>query len=796
MPASIIVPALFTAGTFSAAAATFAIHVATTIAVNSLISRDAAEQSTSANLGGRVQLPPTTDNKLPVVYGNAWVTPIITDVKISADQQTMWYVLAFSETTDSGDIKFGEVYFDDKLLLFRPDNPSEIRGWFNPNDNTTVTGPAGNISMWFYKNGSLEPTSHYCIDSSGNSSFQTSTQTAIQVLQDSGLINDAKWKNTDLMTNTVFAVMRIKYDQDHGITGLGQIKARIMNTLTQPGSVMKDYLINDRYGCGIPQESIDLESLNKLDEFCGEQITINNTSGGVDSGTRATINGIIDTTRDCLTNLITIADSADSWVQWNETKGMWGALVNSSLEESGKTVSDIRVITNDNIIGGIQINPLDLNSTYNSVSVQFPNSFILDDQGNPMLDTYRGQSDYRRYELEENQRFANEPNNQLTMNLPLVNNSLQATLLSYRRLWASREDLIINFTMDYSGIQIDAGEIIAIKHSWYSWGEKAYGDLVFPGKPFRVTQVRELKSSDGTLSAQITATSYNNEIYSTTNPHYWTRSSFSGVTDPSYISKPNAPTFPSTLVSTGTSYVVQGEIPLQGNVDSMEFWYSVKGADLTNNNYSLYRVQNYTKASLYPHYANDGNLFYEQIQLNNLAAGTYYWRTRARGPNSASEFSEPSIPIEWAGSNAIDGANILDNTISGSKVISGDPAKIGTSQSKGFFDTLGPWATAGLGAATLYAGYKKGWFDDIVPKVEGIFGAGNDEGTIELEPTIWSDRQNPNEGDEVWYTADATPDPGPVADNANFWDFELPSVSSWFSNDTGDSGDSESWFDW
>jgi hypothetical protein len=39
--------------------------------------------------GGRIQIPPATNNKIPVVYGNAYVNGIITDARlISTDQKT------------------------------------------------------------------------------------------------------------------------------------------------------------------------------------------------------------------------------------------------------------------------------------------------------------------------------------------------------------------------------------------------------------------------------------------------------------------------------------------------------------------------------------------------------------------------------------------------------------------------------------------------------------------------------------------------------------------------------------
>ena len=775
MPASLIVSYFGLTG-FAAAAATLGVRIISTMAITSLIAKDMKQsQPQPGNSGGVVQLPPATDNKLPVVYGDAWVSPIIVDAKISTDQQHMWYVLAFSETTDSGTVSFDQIYWDDKVLLFNPNNPNTIRAWYNAADNTTVTGVGGKIHMWFYRDGSLlTGTTHRCISPEGVSSQQPTTVTAVSVLQDEMIASAQRWTVANRMTKTVFAVCRVDYDADYGITGLSNsIRARIKNTLKAPGDVLKDYLTNGRYGAGIPLANINTQSLTALNTYSAQTISLSNTTGGTDSGTRYEINGAVDTRQDCLTNAVIIADAADSWVQWNEAEGRWGVIINQSLTESGGSTSTMTVVTSSQIIGGVQISPLDLNNTYNSINVQFPNTLIRD------------QSDFRYYSIPLNQRFANEPENNLQLSLPLTNNSLTSTYIGYKRLLSSRSDLTINFTMDYSGIQIDAGDIIAVNHEWYGWSAKAYGGQNYPGKPFRVTQVKEFKDSDGFLSVQITATAYNNSVYTTTNPHYYTPVSFSGITDPSFISTPTAPTIPSTFVdTTGSTFVVQADIPAQGNVKAMEFWYSTTSS-VTTNNYTLYSVQNYNSGSLYPHLDAQGQTFFEQVKVIGLPAGTYYWRSRAQGINTPSEFSAASAAFTWTPSDrVVNGADILDNSIAGSKVITGAPATAGTPQGTGFFDNLGSIALLSLGSAAVYYGYKQGVFDDILPEE---WGTGYDGGiqNREFDPTFWGEEYllEAQVGDVYEYVADATP---PVEDWAGYANFEEYDVAEYTGDIFGD----------
>jgi hypothetical protein len=778
MPASLIASTFFAEGTLAYAATYLGVRVLSTIAIGSLIAKDMAQPNGDAgSQGGRIQLPPATNNKLPVLYGTSWVAPIITDVKMSTDQQTMWYVVSLGEATDTGTISIGNVYWDDKRLLFDPDNPNNVWGWFiegeseDPADNTIITGVGDKISMWFYRNGSNTlGTVHHCNakeDPFTGSDVAGTNVTAMSVLQDSNILEAQRWTANHTMSNTVFAVVRVKYDQDHGITGLGNLKFEVKNTLKQPGSVLKDYFTNERYGCAIPLANIDVTSLNALDTYSATNIT------GTTEG-RYQINGILDTSRDCLTNLVGLADSADSWIQWNEAEGKWGVVINRSLTEAGGSTSTMRVVGMNNILGGVTVTPLDLNNTYNSVSVQFPSY------------TLRDQSDFRLLEIDSENLAPNEPTNQLTLTLPFANTSTQATYIGWKRLYASRNDINVSFTMDYSGIQIDAGDIIAVQHDWYGWVAGNYGDGTYPGKPFRVTQVKESKDSNGFLTAQITAIAYDDRDY-IPGEHTDTTQQFSGLTDPEYISTPTAPRTRYQNTSSGIFWVA-GDIPAEGNVVGMEFWYSVKGAELGANNYTLFSVQNYTNGPLYPKRAADNTVFFEEIQLNSMPSGTYYWRTRAQGSNTTSAFSEPSTALVWTqGGQIYSGTQLADNSLPGTKVATGDPQKQG-GQSGGFFDTLGPVAGVALAGLTAYGLYNKYGLPTFGTE-ESATGGGNDASLLDyFRPKMWTNDpvDSASVGDTITYVADATPDPGPIQQYANWDGYSAEPDSGWGGGDLWD----------
>jgi hypothetical protein len=180
-----------------------------------------------------------------------------------------------------------------------------------------------------------------------------------------------------------------------------------------------------------------------------------------------------------------------------------------------------------------------------------------------------------------------------------------------------------------------------------------------------------------------------------------------------------------------------------------------------------------------------------------LPTSSYWWRTRAVGANTTSEFSDASAEKAWVltggTGGTIDGNQIADNSIGGSKLVSGQSATPAQpSKSNNFFDQLGPILLGSLAAAAAYSMYDKGWLGDLWPKDEPIEGGGNDADNTFVNP--YTTPRDPDtgrpiltaqEGDMVEYVADATPiqpDPITYADNTGFEDY---GVNDWSSNNGG-----------
>jgi len=610
------------------AAVNFGVRYLASSVVSSLLSnRDGGSApGAQADQGSRIQLPPATDNKLGVVYGSAYVSPVTIDAKISADQQTMWYVLALTEVTQTGVLTMGnidsttntDIYWGDKQLIFgHGSDRTRVTSWIT-GDGQTDARCNGNMFVYLYRDGSTGGAN--------------TTQSAITVLSDSTIAPDQRWNSSrytgvgysPTMHKTAFAIVKLKYNQDAGVTQLEQFKIKLTNSLTRPGDCIRDYLTSDRYGCGIPITQVNTANLTALNDYSDQLITYTTVNNTQATQPRYRVNGPINAGATCLQNLQTLVDTCDSWLQWNEAIAQWGVVMNRSYLDT-TTYNDLLVINSSSITTGVSINPVDLTSSYNIVESQFPNKYIKD------------QTDYNFVYLDTADLNPNEPTNKLVMQLPMINDSVQAQYLGTRRLIQSREDLVVTFGMDYSGIQIDAGDVVRVQHPTYGWGPYA-ADPTNPDKLFRVEQVQEAKTEDGQLGVKLVLIEYNEQVYANIDIQDYDPAANTGLTDPTIVGTPAAPTVIDLDVDAGT-FSVQAIVPLQGQITSMEYWYGPT-IDIENNNYRLWDTQYNSSGPIYA----PGTI--EITNVVGFAPGTYYWKARALTQSTKSSFSTSSV-LAW-----------------------------------------------------------------------------------------------------------------------------------------------------
>jgi hypothetical protein len=429
--------------------------------------------------GVRVQLPPATENKIPIIYGRAFQQPIITDARISADNKVMTYVLTLSELTQTGSYTFNAVYWNDQKLNFDTDGFTVISS--DLPDGTTSTTFANLIKVYVFAGGS---------GSVFNEPIAGGANPGVNAYDLVGESFDYA------MTDLVFAVIQLTYDSAKGVTGLPTMTFDVTNSLSNPGEVWVDYLTSTRYGAGIILGNIDEDSATGADptslKNISDEIPTNQyENDGITTSTQAryVINGILNTGDTVKNNIDRINLASSSWTTFDHKEGKWKIVVNRAA--TNQEITDAFVFDDDNIIGEISLTSTNLEDLYNQVEVQYANK------------NSRDQSDYYKSSIDPAMRNDLEPDNSMRMRLDLVNNKIHAGRIGDIELLQSRYDLIISFTADYSALVCEVGDVVKVTNPIYN----------FNNKLFRITRVRETEGEDGTLACEITALQYDADIY-------------------------------------------------------------------------------------------------------------------------------------------------------------------------------------------------------------------------------------------------------------------------------------------
>jgi len=624
MPQVIAAIVTFVAWLAGPTIAAFAVKAVLVFGISKLLTNRAMSGMGQNDAGARVQLPPATDNILPLVYGTAYVSPVITDAKISIDQKTMWYVCSLSEVSASGSYTFGDMYW----------NGNKINGIGSTSSNvTSMTNNAGQIDSKM--SGKIQI---YKFPNGSSSGTNTGGQTAIQILSDAQIPANLRWDSalytsngqSAAMTNTCFFIAKVEYNADADTVGLGTIDVELTNSIVKPGDVFLDYLQNTVYGCAVPLDNIDTASLTALNTYSDELITYTDVNGVAATQARYRVNGPVNLANNCLTNLQEIADACDSWLQYSDIEDKWRIVINKpfdGLEADLYHVTSEYNDTSSNLVGGIQVNPIDLNASYNSMQVSYPNKDIRDQTDFQLFDFTEPGTDWYAPEL----LSPNEPDNKLDVEFPQVNNYIQAAYLGVRKLLQSREDLVVSFQTDYSGIQIQAGDVIRITLADYGWTDKL----------FRVSQVQELQDADYTLYAKITAFEYNATIYTDNALSDFVPAENTGLNDPNIIDTPAAPVADIISESSLSAIRVTAVTPSDGIVKYIDFNY---GTDADSSTHQLYRTTAQSSGNPYA----DGTVVV--TESNELPVGDYYWSVTARN-NFVGVRSPSSNLIQWLGSD-------------------------------------------------------------------------------------------------------------------------------------------------
>ena len=558
--------------------------------------------------GNRTQIPPATSNKLPVVYGDSWIGGTVIDLSITNNDQTLYYVLALSEVTNTNPgqtadtITFGDIYFAGKKCVFDATKKYQVNSLQDESTGESETNVKGKIKIYLYSNGSNTPTN--------------SDQTAIQVMSNSALTY--KWDATKLMTNCAFAILVLTYSVTANIRGLAPTRFQVKNSRHKPGECFSDFLTNTRYGAAIPSAQIDTTSLTALDVYSDESFTYTDYSGGVTTQTRFRFDGAVDAKRTIMATLQDMTSSCDCLLRYDEMTAKWGVIVQKPTYTVAMAIND------SNIISSIQVTPIDLSNSFNIAEVKFPDKSNQDAFNTSTFDLAQ---------IDPTLLFPNEPINKQSVTVPFCNNNVRAQYLANRFLKSAREDLQVTCSVGFDGLQLEAGDVMTLTNANYGWVDKL----------FRTNKVSQTFKDDGAIVVNLLLMEFNPTVYDDVAITEFQPSPNTGIGDPLVFGTVPPPIVEAEYpTAVNPLFLVEVTTPAAGISQYAELYYTAFSSPTEAQ--LIFAGTSEVQANGTPW---NTNTVLPLISLAGIPSGDWYFVTRMMNSLGASSFSLPSAVFEW-----------------------------------------------------------------------------------------------------------------------------------------------------
>ena len=425
--------------------------------------------------GVKVQVAPSTDNKIGIPYGRNFMGGPVTDAAISRDNQTMHYCITLGEAVKGATYTVNGVY----------KNAGKIT--FNGNTCVNVIEQDGKVNEDLA--GDIRVNMYAFKSDDANTIFPTSgpgaNYGAARIMPHWGVPNEYS------MQDLLFAIVSIDYDAENGLTALPPMTFDVTCSVNNPGDVLIDYLNNSRYGAGLSNDIIDVNSITgaantALKGYSAEQVTYTNNVGANVTQNRYAINGYISTANDVSTNIEKICQASGCFFGFDTKQGKFKATPNRPTASSFS-------LNDDNIVSKISVTSTELYSLYNGVEVAFADQNRRDQTNSILIETPSGD------------RNANEPDNVIKYRIDLINDNIRAETLGNLDLTQSRNSMVVECETDFSGMQIDVGDVVDLTNS----------DFGFTAKEFRVMRAQEKIDANGMITQLLTLLEYDDSVYVT-----------------------------------------------------------------------------------------------------------------------------------------------------------------------------------------------------------------------------------------------------------------------------------------
>jgi hypothetical protein len=543
MVGSIIVAAVTNTAVAAFSIAQTVAAFAINFAVSSIVTRVFGQSAQGPqDSGTREQVPPSSVNAIPIVYGDSYLGGTFVDAVLSIDQKTMYYVMAVSCISPNGQFTFDRTkfYYGDRLITFDGTDQTKV---------ISLTDEAGNVDTKISDNLFI---SLFRSTAAGAITPLNGVAAPSTVMGGADIDAALRWASSGRQMNGLaFAIIKLNYNQDAGTTSLSPITFYAKHYLNstgaaKPGDVWYDYITNAAYGGAVGATFVDANSATALNVYADQTITYTPSGGGSATQARYRMNGVLDAGQTVLSNLDKIMSCCDSWMAYNAALGQWSIVIN-------KAETTAYAFNDNNIIGEIRVSATDITQSINQVEAKFPDK------------NARDQPNFVNLKTPTLLLYPNEPTNKYSVTYDLCNDSVQAQYLANRILEQAREDLIVSFSTTYYGIQVDAGDVVSVTNSDYGWSNKL----------FRVVKVNEASLPDGSLGAKLEMNEYSAAVYDDASITQYAPVSNSENSSVEYFSALSAPTVVATNADSPIpNFNVQISIPAIGRVTFSELYYT------------------------------------------------------------------------------------------------------------------------------------------------------------------------------------------------------------------------------
>lgn len=591
---------------------------------------DAAAQ---ADPGVRQQLSPSTEHKIPVLYGSAFVNGIITDARISSDNKTMTYVFTIAETTNQ------RTTFTATISGTTMTVTAGSSGVVHLGMTVSGTGVTAGTTIVEHLGGTYGGVGTYRVSTSQSVASTVITGTFPVTVEDI-YFNDLRVEFDGVGANGHKALRGKKHVNANPLTTAedftdDNLKEKINVWIWAGNSTAAKMISGTSGGANYAPTAIDAYTISDLQWqdpansesqrmegliFCVLQLKYDREKGYTGLPTMTfKLRNALDNPAVAMYDYMS-SDRYGAYISGSninaQSLGRWANFCNESVTYttiSNVTTSQKRYTVNgfidtarpvkdnmDTILlnggswmaydvhtGQWRVIPKRAVQGYDTVLNFNDNNIIggiqisatrLDDLYNiGELEYYdrlvKDQRAYNTIELPSALRNINEPDNALRFSFDLVNSNVQAERLGNIELKQSRDDLMIEFNASHYGLQAQAGDVIKLENSLYGWQEPT-----FPGgKEFRIVRVVEQETEEGGIIARITALEYNADVYADENIQEFATSANIGIIprDGSQNLLPPIIKIKDEKPGGGVpNFGIEFTIPAGGPYDELQIWYA------------------------------------------------------------------------------------------------------------------------------------------------------------------------------------------------------------------------------